>query len=155
MKLAGVGLAIFGIAIVISAQEVSIYHEVSEVEIKNISSLGLMGGMVSISTGGMGSTSGSQSNTWRLEFRLKNTSDKVITRVGWQFKMPNSPRPQDIRQFRTKCKVKPQKDAVVGETVVIDPSLVPERPVILLNVTRLEFEDGTYWEQPAPKPEEK
>lgn len=137
------------------SQDASIYHEASNVQIKNIGSLGLMGGMMSVSTSGVVASSG-KSNNWRIEFKLKNTStDKVITRVGWQFKMPNSPKPDEVRQYRTKCKIKPQKESTVGESAIIDSSLVPDQPIIMLNVTRLEFEDGSFWEQPAPKPEDK
>lgn len=148
-------LAVLAFCLPVYAQDASVYHESSNIQMKNMGALGMMGGMMSVSTSGAGVSSG-RTNNWRIEFKLKNIStDKVITKVGWQFKMPNSPRPEEVRQYRTKCKIKPQKDATIGESAIIDPSLVPERPVIMLNVTRLEFEDGSFWEQPAPKPEEK
>ncbi|MBL8149511.1 MAG: hypothetical protein JNN15_06250 [Blastocatellia bacterium] len=130
--------------------------EVQNVRItKTSESTGMMGsggGSGSLVTGG---TFGgvTEDNNWRIEYRIKNISDKVITRIGWQFKILNS-KDQSNREFKNKMKLKPNKEANISEPFNADAILIPANPNTELNITYVEFEDGSIWQHPVPKPED-
>ncbi|MBL8149510.1 MAG: hypothetical protein JNN15_06245 [Blastocatellia bacterium] len=98
-----------------------------------------------------GGTGSANSKSWRVEYRLKNLSDKVITKVGWQIKVLNY---NINKQFKTKIKIKPMKETNLSESFDLDEAGANNTLDTQVNITFIEFEDGSIWQYPVPKPEE-
>ncbi|MBL8149509.1 MAG: hypothetical protein JNN15_06240 [Blastocatellia bacterium] len=121
--------------------------EFSDVKIARSRMVGSMGSSYT----GIGVDS-SRNKEWNIEYKLKNVSSKVITKVGWHIKVLNT-KDKMAREFVSKVKIKPSKSTILSDSFDLErnASINPEMD---LYITSIEFEDGSVWQNSASNPEE-
>lgn len=102
----------------------------------------------SVSNGGWGATNANP-NRWKVEFNLKNISEKQVALLLWSFRFINKKGETVIQDFKTKGNVKPGKNVMVVEEFDFSANNMPEAMIGNIFIRRLEFADGTSW-QPKP-----
>jgi hypothetical protein len=86
------------------------------------------------------------SDDWRIDFRLKNLTNKTIIKIDWQIKIDSHTEKSEHREFKTKSKIKPGKYSVVSVSFICDHKLMQTDPDINVEVKRIQYEDETFWE---------
>ncbi|MEW6731642.1 MAG: hypothetical protein AB1489_09975 [Acidobacteriota bacterium] len=116
--------------------------QVDQIKLANVPDLN---GLVGIKTVTVGS-SGRPSEYWRVEFRIKNLSSRTIAKIDWQFKVADSLEEVLSKQFHNKQKVKPEKDSIVVQEFRHPLKNLPSYPRCSVELLRIEYEDGNFWE---------
>ncbi|MEW6736385.1 MAG: hypothetical protein AB1489_34150 [Acidobacteriota bacterium] len=123
-------------------------HKIEQLELVNLPQLNKSAG-TSIS---LGDTS-QNSTRWSVQFRLKNLTPKTVKKVYWYFKLLDSPEKKLNKVFETKRKIKAQNDSEIAEEFNCNPQLISPQLKFTVEITRIEYEDGSHWEYPAAKPD--
>ncbi|MEW6733586.1 MAG: hypothetical protein AB1489_19815 [Acidobacteriota bacterium] len=129
-------------------------HKVEELQLMNLPTLnGSAGTSSSMGSSTSMGTSTQASPRWSIQFRLKNFTPKTVKKVYWYFKVLDPSEDTLNKVFQTKRKIKGQNDSTISEEFSCNPQLISSQTKFTVEVTRIEYEDGTYWEHPAAKPE--
>src|SRR5262249_28308991 len=59
----------------------------------------------------LSNNSSQQQSYWRISFKFKNVANKPVIKVLWSFQIENLTANNSIIKFKTKTKIKPDKDS--------------------------------------------
>lgn len=109
-----------------------------------------MGGMSSMGSSGDTGTKGplSSNSEQRLVFvmKSKNLSPQAISNIYWESCFTNASKETVVKKFKTSKKIKSNSEEIIKEAVMVDGKSTPATNKIGIQVSKIEYEDKTFWE---------